>query len=161
MIIGSKQHLISSLCYKSVKLTFSPTPPSLNALLISPCQAVTMTTSENVILYDMITRWNHQTKVPKGGVQPNKALFGVGPLTKIGVLFIVNQMRKPHKWKRKCQRICFLHEFAYGAIQVLRNADGWVGDHIFRKKRYESVRFNVISGTRGGRGSNFQKKSVT
>ena len=28
-----KKHLISSLCYTSVKLTFSPTPPSQRALL--------------------------------------------------------------------------------------------------------------------------------
>ena len=45
-VIGCKKHLISSLCYKSVKLTFSPTPPSLNALLRSP---------------DLKTHWNHQT----------------------------------------------------------------------------------------------------
>ncbi len=56
-------------CYKSVKFTFSPTPPSQKALLRSPCQAVTMTTSENVILYDLRTHWNHHTKVPRG-VQP-------------------------------------------------------------------------------------------
>ena len=44
-----KKHLISSWCYKSVKLTFSATPPSRKALLRSPWQAVTMTTSENGI----------------------------------------------------------------------------------------------------------------
>ena len=64
VVIGCKKHLISSLCYKSVKLTFSPTPPSQKALLRSPCQAVT--TSENAILYDLRTHWNHQTKVPRG-----------------------------------------------------------------------------------------------
>ena len=31
---------------------------------------------------------------------------------------------------------------------MLRNADGG-GGHIFRKKRYEGVMFNVISVTRG------------
>ena len=36
-----------------------------------------------------------------------------------------------------------------GAIQVLRNADGGGGCQIFWKKRYEGVRFNVISITRG------------
>ena len=35
-------------------------PPSLNALLRSPCQAVTMTISENVVSYDLRTHCNHQ-----------------------------------------------------------------------------------------------------
>ena len=38
----------------------------------------------------------------------------------------------------------------YGAIQVLRNADGVGGGvNFFGKKHYEGVRFNVISVTRG------------
>ena len=42
---------------------------------------------------------------------------------------------------------------------MLRNADGVGGGcQIFRKKRYECVRFNVISVMRGGWGSNSQKK---
>ena len=61
-----EKHLISSFCYKSVKLTFSPTPPSQTALLRSPCQAVTITTSENIISYNLRTHCNHQTKVPRG-----------------------------------------------------------------------------------------------
>ena len=49
-----------------------------------------------------------------------------------------------------------------GAIEVLRNADGDGGGcQIFREKRYEGVRFNVISVTRGWVGYNFQTKSVT
>ena len=44
---------------------------------------------------------------------------------------------------------------------MLRNADGGGGGHIFRKKRYEGVMFNVISVTRGWVGSNFPKNSVT
>ena len=44
-----------------------------------------------------------------------------------------------------------------GAIQVLRNADGG-GGNIFRKKRYECVRFNVISVTRGWVGVQFPEK---
>ena len=45
---------------------------------------------------------------------------------------------------------------------MLRNADGDGGCVKFTgKKCYEGVRFNVISITRGGRGSNFQEKSVT
>ena len=48
------------------------------------------------------------------------------------------------------------------AIQVLRNADGDGGGcQIFREKRYEGVRFNVISVTRGWVGYNFETKSVT
>ena len=45
---------------------------------------------------------------------------------------------------------------------MLRNADGG-GGVLFsgEKKRYEGVRFNVISVTRGWMGSNFQEKSVT
>ena len=35
-----------------------------------------------------------------------------------------------------------------------------VRGHIFRKKYYEGLRFNVISVTRGGWGSNFQEKDV-
>ena len=43
---------------------------------------------------------------------------------------------------------------------MLRNADGGGGGVKFsRKKRYEGVRFNVISVTRGW-GSNFQKKAL-
>ena len=47
---------------------------------------------------------------------------------------------------------------------MLRNADGGGGGVKFSgKKRYEDVKFNVISVTRGGWGSNFQgkKRSVT
>ena len=36
---------------------------------------------------------------------------------------------------------------------------GWGGVAYSGKKRYEGVRFNVISVTRGGWGSNFQEKS--
>ena len=36
-----------------------------------------------------------------------------------------------------------------GAIQLLRNAVGVCGCQLSRKKRYEGVRFNVISVTRG------------
>ena len=44
---------------------------------------------------------------------------------------------------------------------MLRNADGGGGCQLFReKKRYERVRFNVTSVTRGWV-SNFQEKSVT
>ena len=47
----------------------------------------------------------------------------------------------------------------YGAIQVLRNTDGGGGGgHIFRKKRYEGVMFNVISVTRGWVGVQFPEK---
>ena len=42
----------------------------------------------------------------------------------------------------------------YRAIQVLRNAYGGGGCQIFRKKRYEGIRFNVTRGW----GSNFQEK---
>ena len=48
----------------------------------------------------------------------------------------------------------------YGAIQVLRNADG-VGVGVVRfsgKKRYEGVMFNVISVTRGWVGVQFPEK---
>ena len=41
---------------------------------------------------------------------------------------------------------------------MLRDADGGEGVHFSGKKRYEGVRFNVISVTRGW-GSNFQKKT--
>ena len=43
-------------------------------------------------------------------------------------------------------------DLALGTIQVLRNADGGgggVGWHIFWKKHYEGVMFNVISVTMG------------
>ena len=46
----------------------------------------------------------------------------------------------------------------FGAIQVLRNDDGVT---FLGGKRYEGVRFNVISITRGLVGSNSQEKSVT
>ena len=50
----------------------------------------------------------------------------------------------------------------FGAIQVLRNADGGRGCVQFSgKKRYEGVRFNVISVTRGWVGVQFSGKSVT
>ena len=42
---------------------------------------------------------------------------------------------------------------------MLRNADGGGGCQLFRKRRYEGARFNVISVTRGWvGGSNFQEK---
>ena len=42
---------------------------------------------------------------------------------------------------------------------MLRNADGGGGGgHIFRKKRYEGVMFNVISVTRGWVGVQFPEK---
>ena len=45
---------------------------------------------------------------------------------------------------------------------MLRNADGGRGCVIFSgKKRYEGVRFNVISVTRGWVGVQFPEKSVT
>ena len=51
---------------------------------------------------------------------------------------------------------------AFGAIQVLRNADGGGGGGVWfsGKKRYEGVMFNVISVTRGWVVVNFQKNSV-
>ena len=50
-----------------------------------------------------------------------------------------------------------LLNFVYiGAIQVLRNADG--GVRFSGKKRYEGVRFNVISVTRGWVGVQFPEK---
>ena len=50
-----------------------------------------------------------------------------------------------------------------GAIQVLRNPDGGGGVRFFGKKRYEGVRFNVISVTRGCVGVQFlwKKRYVT
>ena len=52
-----------------------------------------------------------------------------------------------------------------GAIQVLCNADGGGGggcvSDILEKKRYEGVRFNVISVTRRWVGVQFPEKSVT
>ena len=44
---------------------------------------------------------------------------------------------------------------------MLRNADGVGGVQFSGEKRYEGVRFNGISVTRGEWGSNFQEKSVT
>ena len=50
----------------------------------------------------------------------------------------------------------------FGAIQVLRNADGGGGVKFPGRKRYEGVRFNVISVTRGWVGVQFTgKKNVT
>ena len=48
----------------------------------------------------------------------------------------------------------------YGAIQVLRNADGCGGGGLWfsGKKHYEGVIFNVISVTRGWVGVQFPKK---
>ena len=43
-------------------------------------------------------------------------------------------------------------------MQVLHNADGGGGCQIFQKKRYECVRFNVISFTRGWVGVQFPEK---
>ena len=48
-----------------------------------------------------------------------------------------------------------------GAIQVLRNAEGGGGGHIFQKKvlrRCKVQRYLALRG--GGWGSNFQEKSV-
>ena len=45
-----------------------------------------------------------------------------------------------------------------GAIQILRNADGGGGVKFSGKKRYEGIRFNVISVTRGWVGVQFQGK---
>ena len=44
---------------------------------------------------------------------------------------------------------------------MLRNADGGGGVKFSGEKRYEGVRFNVISVTRGGWGSKLQEKSIT
>ena len=46
----------------------------------------------------------------------------------------------------------------YGAIQVLRNADGGGGVWFSGKKRYEGVMFNVSSVTRGWVGVQFSEK---
>ena len=48
----------------------------------------------------------------------------------------------------------------YGAIQVLRNADGAGGGGVrfSGKKRYEGVMFNVIDVTRGWVGVQFAEK---
>ena len=43
---------------------------------------------------------------------------------------------------------------------MIRKAVGGGGCQLSRKKRYEDVRFNVISVTRGWVGVNFQEKSV-
>ena len=51
------------------------------------------------------------------------------------------------------------YQFPWGGIQVIRNAV-W-GVSFPGKKHYEGVRFNVISITRGGWGSNSQEKIVT
>ena len=45
-----------------------------------------------------------------------------------------------------------------GAIQVLRNPDGGGGVTFSGKKRYEGVRYNVISVTRGWVGVQFPGK---
>ena len=45
-----------------------------------------------------------------------------------------------------------------GAIQVLHDADGGGGFQFYGKKRYEGVRFNVISVTRGWVGVQFPGK---
>ena len=47
----------------------------------------------------------------------------------------------------------------FGAIQVLRNADGG-GVKFSGKKRYEGVRFNVICVTRGWVAVQFLEKSL-
>ena len=44
---------------------------------------------------------------------------------------------------------------------MLRNANGVGGVKFSGKKCYEGVRFNVISVTRGGRGSKYPEKSIT
>ena len=46
----------------------------------------------------------------------------------------------------------------YGAIQVLRNADGGGGVWFSGKQRYEGVMFNVISVMRGWVGVQFSEK---
>ena len=47
----------------------------------------------------------------------------------------------------------------FGAIQVLRNADGGGGGgKIFQKKHYKGVMLNVISVTRGWVGVQFPEK---
>ena len=52
-----------------------------------------------------------------------------------------------------------IDDICVGAIQVLRNADGgWGGVKFSRKKRYEGVRFNVISVMRGWVGVQFPGK---
>ena len=47
-----------------------------------------------------------------------------------------------------------------GAIQVLRNADEGGGVKFSGKNRYEGVRFNVISVTRGVGGGPISRKKV-
>ena len=54
---------------------------------------------------------------------------------------------------------CAFGTMHIGAIQVLRNADGG-GCQLFRKKRYAGVRFNVISITRGGWGSDLPSLKI-
>ena len=44
---------------------------------------------------------------------------------------------------------------------MLRNTDGGGGVRFSGKKRYEDVKFNVISVTRGWVGVQFPEKSVT
>ena len=67
-----------------------------------------------------------------------------------------------HMYPKSFSAISILSKyFGPGAIQVLRNADGGGRGVTFSgKKRYEGVRFNVISVTRGWVGVQFPEKSV-
>ena len=73
---------------------------------------------------------------------------------------IICQLPVQTKMKTILVEAIFFNIIDIWAIQVLRNADGG-GIKFSGGKRYDGVRFNVISVTRGGWVSNFQKKSVT
>ena len=54
--------------------------------------------------------------------------------------------------------VCLTDSTGLGAIQVLRNAVTGGGVSFLGKKRYEGVRFNIISVTRGWVGIKFPGK---
>ena len=61
-------------------------------------------------------------------------------------------------YTRITSMVLYISKVPIGAIQVLRNADGGGVSNVQGKKRYEGVRFNVISVTRGWVGVQFPGK---
>ena len=73
-------------------------------------------------------------------------------------MFPCCRFRKPYELQTIYRHFTIVNYDGYGAIQVLRNADGGGGSDFLEKKRYEGVMFNVISITRGWVGVQFPEK---
>ena len=109
--------------------------PHKKPCLRSPCQAVTMTTSENVILYDLRTHWNHQTKVPRGILN----FIVIFKVIKVKILlFFLAKLTS--KWAYLCMEL-FLLWFT-GVQCALSGIELWVYAWMYWIIQHKSVIFS-------------------